>query len=120
MISPLGNNAEAFFDNLAAGRSGIVRLPPPAIGRAGKPALENPRTHISGAVSFEAAGLFPALALKRQIIPPTINLRIPNPDCDLDYVPNQARFGVALDAVMSNSFVLGGINAVLICRAAKG
>ena len=57
------------------------------------------------------------LAMERQIIPPTINLHNPDPECDLDYVPGTARMGVELAAVMSNSFAFGGTNAVLICRA---
>jgi 3-oxoacyl-(acyl-carrier-protein) synthase len=57
------------------------------------------------------------LALERQTIPPTINLYVPDPECDLDYVPGVARTGVKLAAAMSNSFAFGGTNAVLICRA---
>ena len=67
----------------------------------------------AGAVEFVAA----MLAMERKIIPPTINLRVADPECDLDYVPGKARTEVALDAVMSNSFAFGGTNAVLICRA---
>jgi len=66
----------------------------------------------AGALEFVAA----VLALERQIIPPTINLQVPDPECDLDYVPCKARTGVDLSAVMSNSFAFGGTNAVLICR----
>ena len=69
----------------------------------------------AGALEFVAA----VLALERQIIPPTINLQVPDPECDLDYVPGKARAGVELAAVMSNSFAFGGTNAVLICRAVK-
>jgi 3-oxoacyl-[acyl-carrier-protein] synthase II len=67
----------------------------------------------AGALEFVAS----VLALERQIIPPTINLDLPDPECDLDYVPGEARAGVDLAAVMSNSFAFGGTNAVLICRA---
>ena len=67
----------------------------------------------AGAVEFVAA----MLAMERKIIPPTINLRVADPECDLDYVPGKARTEAALDAVMSNSFAFGGTNAVLICRA---
>jgi 3-oxoacyl-[acyl-carrier-protein] synthase II len=67
----------------------------------------------AGALEFSAA----VLALERQIIPPTINLHVPDPECDLDYVPGKARAGAELLAVMSNSFAFGGTNAVLICRA---
>ena len=50
------------------------------------------------------------------VLPPTINLENPDPECDLDYVPNVARTGVELEAVMSNSFAFGGNNAVLIAK----
>ncbi len=66
----------------------------------------------TGAVEFMAA----VLALKNQAIPPTINLHQPDPDCDLDYVANQGRTDVPLNAVMSNSFAFGGTNAVLIAK----
>lgn len=66
----------------------------------------------TGAVEFMAT----VLALHHQAIPPTINLYQPDPECDLDYVPNQGRTGVALEAVMSNSFAFGGTNAVLIAK----
>lgn len=66
----------------------------------------------TGAVEFMAA----VLALQHNAIPPTINLHEPDPECDLDYVPNQGRTGVKLNAVMSNSFAFGGSNAVLIAK----
>lgn len=69
----------------------------------------------TGAVEFMAA----VLALHHSAIPPTINLHEPDPECDLDYVPNQGRTGVKLDAVMSNSFAFGGSNAVLIAKRFK-
>jgi 3-oxoacyl-[acyl-carrier-protein] synthase II len=68
----------------------------------------------AGAIEF-AAGV---LALRRQTIPPTINLQVPDPECDLDYVPGSARTNAEITAVMSNSFAFGGTNAVLICRRA--
>jgi 3-oxoacyl-[acyl-carrier-protein] synthase II len=55
-------------------------------------------------------------ALSAGIIPPTINYAEPDPVCDLDYTPNQAR-EKALRSVMSNSFGFGGHNACLILRA---
>jgi 3-oxoacyl-[acyl-carrier-protein] synthase II len=51
--------------------------------------------------------------LQDQTIPPTINYETPDPDCDLDYVPNTAR-RVKIDRVMSNSFGFGGHNAAII------
>ena len=66
----------------------------------------------SGAVEFIAA----LMALQTGTLPPTCHLDAPDARCDLDYVPNEARREVALQAVMSNSFAFGGTNAVLIAR----
>ena len=74
--------------------------------------------HLLGAAGgVEAA--FSALALHHGIIPPTINLENPDPECDLDYVPNQAR-EVRIESAMSNSFGFGGTNAVLTFRRFRG
>ena len=55
------------------------------------------------------------LAMQNGIIPPTANYQTPDPDCDLDYVPNVARSG-SLEAVMTNSLGFGGHNASLVFR----
>ena len=62
VVSPLGNDPEAFFDGLACGRSGIVELPAP--GKTGNQVLETPTTHIGGAVEFDGARFFPAPKLR--------------------------------------------------------
>jgi 3-oxoacyl-[acyl-carrier-protein] synthase II len=67
--------------------------------------------HLLGAAGGVEAGLT-ALALYHGIIPPTINLEHPDPECDLDYVPNHAR-EMRIDSALSNSFGFGGTNAVL-------
>ncbi len=59
------------------------------------------------------------MALRRRVIPPTMHLDHPDPECDLDYVPGSARQVGRLEAVMSNSFAFGGTNAVLILRSAE-
>jgi 3-oxoacyl-[acyl-carrier-protein] synthase II len=56
------------------------------------------------------------LALRHRIVPPTATLTVPDPECDLDYVPCKSRTGIDLKTVMSNSFAFGGTNAVLIVR----
>lgn len=58
------------------------------------------------------------LAMQHAVALPTLHLATPDPDCDLDYVPNVARAGVAARTMLSNSFAFGGTNAVLVLRAA--
>jgi len=56
-----------------------------------------------------------ALAIDRKRVPPTINYEVPDPDCDLDYVPNAPR-PAAVHVAMSNAFGFGGHNAILVVR----
>ena len=58
------------------------------------------------------------LAMQRQVALPTMHLHVPDPECDLDYVPNRVREGFAAQTMISNSFAFGGANAVLVLRAA--
>jgi 3-oxoacyl-[acyl-carrier-protein] synthase II len=70
--------------------------------------------HTLGAAGgIEAA--FTALTIARGVIPPTINYTTPDPECDLDYVPNVAR-DARIDVAMSNSSGFGGTNAVLVLK----
>ena len=68
----------------------------------------------AGALEFVAT----LLALERRIAPPTINLRVPDPECDLDYVPLEARAIPEARTALTSSFAFGGTNAVLACRIA--
>jgi len=73
--------------------------------------------HTLGAAGGIETG-YSALVLARNALPPTINYDTPDPECDLDYVPNTAR-EVRVNAVMSNSFGFGGTNAVLVFKRFK-
>ena len=70
--------------------------------------------HLLGAAGGVEAG-FCALGLRDQIIPPTINYETPDPECDLDYVPNEAR-EAKHEYALSNSFGFGGTNAALLFK----
>ena len=70
--------------------------------------------HLLGAAGGIEAVLS-ALSVKHQIAPPTINLENPDPDCDLDYVPNTAR-EMKIDVAISNSFGFGGTNGSLVFK----
>lgn len=74
--------------------------------------------HLLGAAGG-VESVFSVLALKNGVIPPTINYETPDPECDLDYVPNQARER-KIKTVMSNSFGFGGTNATLIFKKFEG
>jgi 3-oxoacyl-[acyl-carrier-protein] synthase II len=68
--------------------------------------------HLLGAAGAVEA-VFTALAIRDQVSPPTINLRTPDPECDLDYVPNAAR-NMPIRVALSNSFGFGGTNGTLV------
>jgi 3-oxoacyl-[acyl-carrier-protein] synthase II len=70
--------------------------------------------HLLGGAGGLEAGIS-VLALRHQILPPTINYEQPDPACDLDYVPNQAR-KAEVEYALSNSFGFGGTNAALLFK----
>ena len=74
--------------------------------------------HLLGGAGGLEAGIT-ALALRDQVMPPTINLENPDPDCDLDYIPNQSREG-EVEYALSNSFGFGGTNAALLFKRYQG
>ena len=85
--------------------------------RAGDVAISSTKSmtgHMLGAAGGVEA-VFTTLALRDQVAPPTINLDNPDPECDLDFVPNTAR-QMKIDVAMTNSFGFGGTNGTLILR----
>jgi 3-oxoacyl-[acyl-carrier-protein] synthase II len=74
--------------------------------------------HLLGAAGGLEAGIT-ALALRDQVIPPTINYENPDPECDLDCVPNTAR-KAKLTYALSNSFGFGGTNGALLFKRFEG
>ncbi len=74
--------------------------------------------HLLGGAGGLEAGIS-VLALRDQILPPTINQETPDPECDLDYIPNHAR-KASVEYALSNSFGFGGTNAALIFKRWSG
>lgn len=74
--------------------------------------------HLLGAAGGVEA-VFTTLALYHGVLPPTMNLENADPECDLDYVPGQAR-QVPIEAALSNAFGFGGVNACLVVKSAPG
>ena len=74
--------------------------------------------HLLGAAGGVEA-IFSAMALEQGIVPPTLNLDNPDPECDLDYVPHEAR-KADISVAISNSFGFGGTNAVLMLKKYTG
>jgi 3-oxoacyl-[acyl-carrier-protein] synthase II len=105
--TPLGDAAETRVIKIALGEEHARRTPISSTkGATG---------HTFGAAgAIEAA--FTILALRDRIVPPTINYEQADPDCDLDYVPNEARKTPELEIAVSNSFGFGGHNATIVLR----
>jgi 3-oxoacyl-[acyl-carrier-protein] synthase II len=105
--TPVGDSSETKVIKLALGDEQARRTPISSTkGATG---------HTFGAAgAIEAA--FSVLALRDEVLPPTINYENPDPDCDLDYIPNVAREAPGVKVAMSNSFGFGGHNAALVFR----
>ena len=101
--TPLGDIAETIA---------VKRLLGERAARVAVNSTKSMTGHLLGAAGAVEA-IFTALALRDQVSPPTINLRTPDPQCDLDYVPNSAR-KMPIRAAMSNSFGFGGTNGTLV------
>jgi len=105
--TPLGDAAETKVIKLALGEEHARRTPVSSTkGATG---------HTFGAAGAIEA-VFSVLALRDRVVPPTINYEDPDPDCDLDYVPNESREVPGLEVAVSNSFGFGGHNATLVLR----
>jgi 3-oxoacyl-[acyl-carrier-protein] synthase II len=105
----LGDRAETFAMKRAFG------------DHASKLAISSTKSmtgHLLGAAGVVEA-IFSLLAIRDGVVPPTINLHQPGPDCDLDYVPNTAR-QMKVDVALSNSFGFGGTNGSIIFRRFTG
>jgi 3-oxoacyl-[acyl-carrier-protein] synthase II len=108
--TPLGDASETRVIKLALGEETAKRTPVSSTkGATG---------HCLGAAGAVEA-IFCALAVRDGVLPPTINYDTPDHDCDLDYIPNEAREGDVRIAV-SNSFGFGGHNACLVLRRFEG
>jgi 3-oxoacyl-[acyl-carrier-protein] synthase II len=107
--TPLGDRAETYAMKRAFG------------DHARKLAISSTKSmtgHLLGAAGVVEA-IFSLLAIRDGIVPPTINLHKPDPECDLDYVPNTAR-NMKVDVALSNSFGFGGTNGSVIFRRFTG
>jgi 3-oxoacyl-[acyl-carrier-protein] synthase II len=105
--TPVGDSAETKVIKVALGEEHARRTPVSSTkGATG---------HCFGAAGAIEA-IFTILALRDRIVPPTLNHENPDPDCDLDYVPNVAREVPNLHTAVSNSFGFGGHNATIVLR----
>ncbi len=104
--TPVGDSAETRVLKIALGEENAYNTP--VSGTKGATG------HCLGAAGAVEA-IFTILALERGVLPPTINLEVPDPECDLDYVPNTAR-DRQVEIGLSNSFGFGGHNACIVFR----
>jgi 3-oxoacyl-[acyl-carrier-protein] synthase II len=108
--TPVGDSSETRVIKVALGEDKARRTPVSSTkGATG---------HCLGA-SGAIEAILSILACQRDAVPPTINYETPDPECDLDYVPNEAR-EVTVDVALSNNFGFGGHNACLIFRKFTG
>jgi 3-oxoacyl-[acyl-carrier-protein] synthase II len=108
--TPLGDVSETRVIKLALGEEEARRVPISSTkGATG---------HCLGAAGAVEA-MFTTLALRDGKLPPTINYQDPDPECDLDYIPNEAR-DADLTVAVSNSFGFGGHNACIVVGKLEG
>jgi 3-oxoacyl-[acyl-carrier-protein] synthase II len=107
--TPLGDRAETIAIKSAFGEH---------VARLAVSSTKSMTGHLLGAAGVVEA-IFSVLAIRDQVAPPTTNYENPDPDCDLDYVPNHAR-PMKIDVAVSNSFGFGGTNGTLVFRRYGG
>src|SRR5918999_3780077 len=104
--TPLGDASETRVIKLALGEEKAYKTPISSTkGATG---------HCLGA-SGAIEAIISVLSVQRDIVPPTINQEVADPECDLDYIPNESR-EVKVDTALSNNFGFGGHNACLVVR----
>ncbi|MDX6518964.1 MAG: 3-oxoacyl-[acyl-carrier-protein] synthase [Gaiellaceae bacterium] len=104
--TPLGDSSETRVIKLALGEENARKTPVSSTkGATG---------HCFGAAGAVEA-VFTTLAVTRGELPPTINYESPDPECDLDYIPNESR-NAEIEIGLSNSFGFGGHNACIVVR----
>jgi 3-oxoacyl-[acyl-carrier-protein] synthase II len=103
--TPLGDAAETRVIKIAVGEEAAYRIP--------LSSTKGATGHCLGAAGALEA-MFSVLAVEREKLPPTINYEQPDPECDLDYIPNEARDAPGIRYAVNNSFGFGGHNAVIV------
>ena len=104
--TPYNDRTETKAIKMAFGEDVAYRLPISSIK-----SMTGHSAAAAGAIEAVAS----VMAIRDHKIPPTINLETPDPECDLDYVPNKAR-DAKVDTVLSNSYGMGGQNSTLVFR----
>jgi 3-oxoacyl-[acyl-carrier-protein] synthase II len=116
-IGYINAHGTATAANDAVETAAIRRVFGPSADRIPVSSTKSMHGHLLGAAGAVEL-IVTLLALRSGTLPPTMHLRQPDPECDLDYVANEARAAHGVDFAMSNSFAFGGTNAVLVCRRA--
>ena len=122
-VNPLGNNVSASWDSAMAGKCGIGPITQFDASEfkcklAGEVKNFDPETVVDKKEARKMAR-FTLLALRDQFALPTIHYEQPDPECDLDYVPNTGR-SMKMEYALSNSLGFGGHNACLVFRKWEG